>query len=114
MGDDYFMQMSRVSVIIPFSKPDVAEIALEKLVHQTYPADLTEIVLVGPGSMLSPIAGRFRQLILILSITQVKRAILAPGLQRVIISCSSMMTVNLLLIGLNKTFGNWSSQGSVR
>src|SRR6516162_8709077 len=50
MGDDYFMQMSRVSVIIPFSKPDVAEVALEKLVHQNYPADLTEIVLVGPGS----------------------------------------------------------------
>ena len=44
------MQTSRVSVIIPFSKPDVAEIALEKLVHQTYPADLTEIIVVGPGS----------------------------------------------------------------
>jgi GT2 family glycosyltransferase len=44
------MQTSRVSVIIPFSKPDVAEVALEKLVHQTYPADLTEIIVVGPGS----------------------------------------------------------------
>src|SRR5260370_32734146 len=44
------MQTMRVSVIIPFSKPDVAEVALEKLVHQTYPADLTEIIVVGPGS----------------------------------------------------------------
>ncbi|HEY6286905.1 MAG TPA: glycosyltransferase, partial [Ktedonobacteraceae bacterium] len=44
------MQTSRVSVIIPFSKPDLAEVALEKLVHQTYPADLTEIIVVGPGS----------------------------------------------------------------
>src|SRR5713101_3274484 len=48
MGDDYFMYTSWVSVIIPFSKPDVAEVALEKLVHQTYPADLTEIIVVGP------------------------------------------------------------------
>lgn len=44
------MQMSWVSVIIPYSKPDVAEVTLEKLVHQTYPADLTEIIVVGPGS----------------------------------------------------------------
>ena len=44
------MQTLRVSVIIPFSKPDVAEVTLEKLVHQTYPADLTEIIVVGPGS----------------------------------------------------------------
>src|SRR6266567_2406023 len=50
MGDDYFMYTSWVSVIIPFSKPDVAEVALEKLVHQTYPADLTEIIVVGPDS----------------------------------------------------------------
>src|SRR5215831_12146202 len=51
------MQMSRVSVIIPYSKPDVAEVALEKLVHQTYPADLTEIIVVGPGSR--PLANRW-------------------------------------------------------
>ncbi|MGZ3618728.1 MAG: glycosyltransferase family 2 protein, partial [Ktedonobacteraceae bacterium] len=44
------MQTLRVSVIIPFSKPDVVEATLEKLVHQTYPADLTEIIVVGPGS----------------------------------------------------------------
>jgi GT2 family glycosyltransferase len=44
------MQTLPVSVIIPFSKPDVAEVAIEKLVHQTYPADLTEIIVVGPGS----------------------------------------------------------------
>jgi GT2 family glycosyltransferase len=41
-----------VSVIIPFSKPDVAEVTLEKLTHQTYPADLTEIVVVGPNSSM--------------------------------------------------------------
>ena len=46
-----------VSVIIPFSKPDVAEVTLEKLTHQTYPADLTEILLVGPNS--SALAGRW-------------------------------------------------------
>ena len=44
------MQSLCVSVIIPFSKPDVAEVTLQKLVRQTYPADLTEIILVGPGS----------------------------------------------------------------
>src|SRR5579859_3039091 len=44
------MYTSRVSVIIPFSKPDVAEVALEKLVNQTYPTDLTEILVVGPDS----------------------------------------------------------------
>lgn len=44
------MQTLRVSVIIPFSKPDVAEVTLEKLVHQTYPAELTEIIVVGAGS----------------------------------------------------------------
>jgi GT2 family glycosyltransferase len=50
MGDENRMQTARVSVIIPFSKPDVVEAALEKLVQQTYPADQTEIILVGPGS----------------------------------------------------------------
>jgi GT2 family glycosyltransferase len=44
------MYTSQVSVIIPYSKLDVAQVALEKLVHQTYPADLTEILVVGPGS----------------------------------------------------------------
>ncbi|HEU0000619.1 MAG TPA: glycosyltransferase [Ktedonobacteraceae bacterium] len=41
---------SRVSVIMPFSKPDVAAVALEKLMRQTYPAHLTEIIVVGQGS----------------------------------------------------------------
>ena len=35
-----------VSVIIPFSKPDLAEVVLEKLMRQTYPAERTEILLV--------------------------------------------------------------------
>lgn len=39
-----------MSVIIPFSKPDLAKVALEKLAGQTYPAELTEILLVGPQS----------------------------------------------------------------
>jgi GT2 family glycosyltransferase len=51
------MYTSRVSVIIPFSKPDVAEGALEKLVHQTYPMELMEILVVGPHS--SALAGRW-------------------------------------------------------
>ena len=44
------MNNPHVSVIIPYSKPDVAEIALEKLVQQTYPSDQTEILLVGQKS----------------------------------------------------------------
>ena len=44
------MSTARVSVIMPFSKSDLAEVALEKLVQQTYPAELTEILLVGPKS----------------------------------------------------------------
>ena len=44
------MNNPHVSVIIPYSKPDVAEIALEKLVQQTYPSDRTEILLVGQKS----------------------------------------------------------------
>lgn len=51
------MTTARISVIIPFSKPDVAEVALERLMHQSYPAELTEIVVVGPGS--SKLAGRW-------------------------------------------------------
>ncbi len=44
------MQMLHVSVIIPYSKPDLAEVTLEKLMQQTFPANLTEIIVVGPGS----------------------------------------------------------------
>ena len=44
------MNTPLVSVIIPFSKPDLAEVAIEKLVQQTYPAEKTEILLVGPKS----------------------------------------------------------------
>lgn len=40
----------RVSVILPFSKPDVIETALGKLIHQSYPAEQTEIIVVGPNS----------------------------------------------------------------
>jgi GT2 family glycosyltransferase len=39
-----------VSVIVPFSKPDLAEVVIEKLMQQTYPSDMTEILLVGPKS----------------------------------------------------------------
>ncbi len=44
------MQTPCVSVIIPFSKSDVAGVTLEKLMRQTYPADLTEIIVVGSGT----------------------------------------------------------------
>ncbi|GAC1568573.1 MAG: hypothetical protein NVS3B14_18260 [Ktedonobacteraceae bacterium] len=44
------MNNPRVSVIIPYSKPEVAEFTLEKLEQQTYPADRTEIFLVGQQS----------------------------------------------------------------
>jgi GT2 family glycosyltransferase len=40
----------RVSIIIPFSRPTLAKVVLEKLVQQTYPAELTEILLVGSNS----------------------------------------------------------------
>lgn len=46
------MSIPRVSVIIPFSKPGVAEVAIEKLMHQTYPAELTEIIVVGQNSRM--------------------------------------------------------------
>ncbi len=39
-----------VSVIIPFSKVDVVESAIEKIISQTYPADRVEILVVGPQS----------------------------------------------------------------
>jgi GT2 family glycosyltransferase len=42
--------MPYVSVIIPFSRAAQATIVLEKLVQQTYPTELTEILLVGPES----------------------------------------------------------------
>ncbi|GAC1385468.1 MAG: glycosyltransferase family 2 protein [Ktedonobacteraceae bacterium] len=51
------MSASYVSVIIPFSKPDLAQVALGKLIKQTYPAELTEILLVGPNS--SSLANRW-------------------------------------------------------
>ena len=44
------MRFPRVSVIIPFSRGDVAENAIKKLLQQTYPQDLTEILLVGQKS----------------------------------------------------------------
>lgn len=49
--------MPLVSVIIPYSKPDLAEVVLAKLMHQTYPAEMTEILLVGPKS--SALASRW-------------------------------------------------------
>ena len=39
-----------VTVIIPYSKPDLIEATLEKLMHQTYPPECTEIIVVGIGS----------------------------------------------------------------
>lgn len=42
---------------MPFSKPDVAVVALEKLTQQTYPAELTEIIVVGQHS--SELAGHW-------------------------------------------------------
>lgn len=39
-----------VSVIIPYSKPDVALVTIEKLTQQTYPREQTEILVVGPQS----------------------------------------------------------------
>src|SRR5579885_2341598 len=39
-----------VSVIIPFSRPLLAKAVLEKLLQQTYPAELTELLLVGANS----------------------------------------------------------------
>src|SRR5260370_37097319 len=51
------MHKPLVSVIIRFSKLDLAEVALERLVQQTYPADKTEILLVGPKS--SSLASRW-------------------------------------------------------
>src|SRR5215469_5868283 len=44
------MNTPLVSVIIPLSKPDLAEVTIEKLTQQTYPAEKTEILLVGPKS----------------------------------------------------------------
>lgn len=44
------MSNKSVSVIIPFSKFDQAQVALGKLMQQTYPAEQTEILVVGSGS----------------------------------------------------------------
>lgn len=46
------MNTARVSVIVPYSKPDVAEVTIAKLFQQTYPTDLTEIIVVGQKSSL--------------------------------------------------------------
>src|SRR5260370_11431667 len=46
-----------VTATTPFSKHDLAEVALERLVKQTYPAEKTEILLVGPKS--SSLASRW-------------------------------------------------------
>ncbi len=51
------MNTPLVSVIIPYSKPDVAEVALEKLMQQTYPAERIEILVVGQQS--SALASRW-------------------------------------------------------
>ena len=51
------MSDARVSVIIPFSKPDLAAVALERLTRQTYPSEMIEILLVGPES--SKLASRW-------------------------------------------------------
>ncbi len=46
------MSTPLVSVIMRISKPDVAGVAIEKLMHQTYPAELTEIIAVGQNSSM--------------------------------------------------------------
>jgi len=51
------MKDACVSVIIPYARPDVVEVALEKLTQQSYPAELTEIIVVGPNS--SKLASRW-------------------------------------------------------
>lgn len=44
------MSPVRVSVIIPYSKPNLVEATLEGLAQQTFPTDQTEILVVGSGS----------------------------------------------------------------
>jgi len=51
------MSTPRVSVIIPYSKPDVADVTIEKLTRQTYPATYAEIIVVGQQS--STLAARW-------------------------------------------------------
>src|SRR5258708_19285970 len=51
------MNTPLVSVIIPFPNNALVEVALERLVQQTYPAEKTEILLVGPKS--SSLASRW-------------------------------------------------------
>ncbi|GHO82126.1 glycosyltransferase family 2 protein [Dictyobacter formicarum] len=47
------MDTASVSVIIPYSRADLIETVLEKLKRQTYPAELTEIIIVGqPGGTI--------------------------------------------------------------
>ncbi len=44
------MRTPPVSIIIPYSKPDLIEATIEKLVHQSYPSECIEIIVVGAGS----------------------------------------------------------------
>src|SRR5271157_5469946 len=37
----------QVSIIVPYTRTDLVEVLLTKLLHQTYPSALTEIILVG-------------------------------------------------------------------
>lgn len=46
-----------VSVIIPYSKPELAKVTIEKLLRQSYPAELVEIIVVGANS--SAIANQY-------------------------------------------------------
>lgn len=50
------MYANRVSIIIPYTRTDLIEATLTKLTQQTYPANLTEIIVVGQqSSSLTPI-----------------------------------------------------------
>ncbi|GAC1357313.1 MAG: hypothetical protein PVS3B3_27860 [Ktedonobacteraceae bacterium] len=44
------MHMTRVSVIIPYTRAELIKAVLAKLLQQTYPLDLVEIIVVGPQS----------------------------------------------------------------
>jgi GT2 family glycosyltransferase len=44
--------MPHISIIVPFTRPELAKVTLERLVQQTYPAEITEILLVGANSSI--------------------------------------------------------------
>ena len=44
------MYAKQVSIIIPYTRADLIEVVLTKLMQQTYPASLTEIIIVGQQS----------------------------------------------------------------